>query len=51
VAIEDSLAGIEAAKAAGLFVIAVSTNAAVDKLQQADHVIDHIGQLSNFMPM
>jgi len=51
VAIEDSLAGIEAAKAAGLFVIAVSTNAAVDKLQQADHVIDHIGQLSNFMPI
>jgi hypothetical protein len=34
-----------------MFVIAVSTNAAVDKLQQADQVIDHVGQLSNFMPM
>jgi len=45
--IEDSAAGITAAKAAGMVCVAVATTSPADQLKEADHVIDNLAQLMN----
>ena len=39
VVIEDSLAGIRAGKAAGMYVVAIATTYPVDKLREADYAL------------
>lgn len=43
---EDSLNGVQGAKNAGMFVIAITTSLHADAFQQADRVIDHYTGLS-----
>jgi beta-phosphoglucomutase len=45
-AIEDTPAGIDSAKAAGISVLAVSNSYVVDKLARADHVVDSLENLT-----
>ena len=46
VAIEDSPAGISAAKAAGMKVLAVTNSYPVEKLQQADRIVDSLANVT-----
>ena len=45
VAFEDSIPGITAAKAAGMFCIGINTGKDRQALAQADHIIDHYDEL------
>jgi beta-phosphoglucomutase len=45
VVVEDAVPGIQAAKAAGMSVIAVATTRARQELQQADRIVDSLTQL------
>lgn len=46
IAIEDSINGIRSAKAAGMFVIGITTTFPRQTLQQADLVIDHFDEIT-----
>ena len=46
VVIEDSQWGLDAAEAAGMRTIAVTNTYDADRLQQADKVVDHLGELT-----
>jgi beta-phosphoglucomutase family hydrolase len=46
VAFEDSLAGIQSAKAAGMYVVGLATTHSRDDLSTADHVINHYDEIS-----
>lgn len=53
VVVEDAVAGIQAAKAAGMAVIAVTNTTERDKLKQADLVVDSLTELNadNFITL
>jgi len=44
--IEDAIAGVRAAKTAGMKCIAVTTSSAADKLEDADLVLDNLAELA-----
>ncbi|MBN1764821.1 MAG: HAD family phosphatase [Sedimentisphaerales bacterium] len=47
VVVEDAIAGVQAGKAAGMHVIAVTTTRKREELQQADIIVDSMNELSS----
>jgi len=46
VVIEDAINGIRAAKGAGMRCVAVTNSFTRDRLSEADHVVDHVGEIT-----
>ena len=49
VVIEDSLAGVEAGRAAGMQVIAITNSFAAEKLGRADHVVKNYEEIERLL--